>query len=73
MRITSIDPAADSRTFTVNREIAANFCNTRCPRGISEIMTGSFPRSRLLARNNFQTFRIHAIEEIPRIAIIFRP
>jgi hypothetical protein len=23
------------------------------------------PRSRLLARNNFQTFRIHAIEEIP--------
>ena len=30
------------------------------------------PTSRLLARNNFQTFRIHAIEEITRLAIINR-
>src|SRR5438552_8435342 len=54
MRITSSDPTADSRTFTVNPEIAANFCNAHCPRGISEIMTGSFPRSRLLARHSFR-------------------
>ena len=51
MRITSSDPTADSRTFTVNPEIAANFCNAHCPRGISEIMTGSFPRSRLFGTN----------------------
>ena len=30
----------------------------------------NLPSSRLLARNNFQTFRIHAIEEITRLAII---
>ena len=58
VRIASSGLAADLRTFTVNPEIAANFCNARCPRGISAIMTGRFPRSRLRA---WQELRFHRL------------
>jgi hypothetical protein len=47
-----------ARVFVgTNPENAANFCIARRSGGISAIVSGRLPRSRLLARNNFRIDR----------------